>query len=237
MKIKVGVGKSSFESDDGQWIKAKAHKSHDSWDYPHNNVAFVKLGKSASTGSACFPNKSVHDTCFPPGVTCASVGLNRSGEWTMRPMQTRRASENKGHYVDEFVDLETFADLFIVAGSEKMKPNKLCDWRPGGSALYCRRTDGPWVLTGIETLAESCNSQEGKESVRPALFHKVDSSSEWLMVNAGLVSQMHPFQCGSEDVTRLEVDISRLIYQVSFESKFKMYKILIFTSQKSSKAR
>ena len=171
---------------------------------------------------------------------CASVGLNRSGEWTMRPMQTRKGSENKagfkftednckyvndsyilvwfrlfvhlsvfksekGHYVDEYVDLETFSDNFIVAGSEKMKPNKLCDWRPGGSALYCRRSDGPWVLTGIETLAESCNSNDGKETVRPALFHKVDSSSEWLMVNTGLVSQMHPFQCGSEDVTRIVV--------------------------------
>lgn len=117
----------------------------------------------------------------------------------------------KGLYADEHVDSETFADLFIVAGSDKMKPDKLCDWRPGGSSLYCRRVDGPWVLTGIETLAESCNSQNGKQSVRPALFHKVDSSSEWLMVNAGLVSQMHPFQCGSEDVTRIEVKITHQV--------------------------
>ena len=52
---------------------------------------------------------------------CASVGLNRSGEWTMRPMQTHRASKSKGLYVTEYVDLERFDDLFIAAGSEKMK--------------------------------------------------------------------------------------------------------------------
>ena len=57
-------------------------------------------------------------------------------------METHRPSKTKGLYVSEYVDLERFDDLFISAGSEKMKANKLCDWRPGGSSLYCRRTDG-----------------------------------------------------------------------------------------------
>ena len=39
----------------------------------------------------------------------------------MRPMQTHRASKSKGLYVTEYVDLERFDDLFIAAGSEKMK--------------------------------------------------------------------------------------------------------------------
>jgi len=41
-----------------------------------------------------------------------------------------------------------------------MSSNKICDWRPGGAMLYCRRDDGPWILSGVETLPESCASKE-----------------------------------------------------------------------------
>ena len=74
----------------------------------------MKLGKSASSGSACFPNKSTHDTCFPPGVMCASVGLNRSGEWTMRPMQTRKGSENKAGFKFTEDNCEYVNDSYII---------------------------------------------------------------------------------------------------------------------------
>ena len=43
-------------------------------------------------------------------------------------------------------------------------------------------------LVCIETLAESCSSEEGTENVRPVLYHKMERSAEFLMVNAGLVS-------------------------------------------------
>ena len=70
--------------------------------------------------------------------------------------------------------------------------------------LYCRREDGPWILSGIETLAESCNTDTSNETIRPALFHKVDVSTEWLMVQSGLVSEVHPFTCGVGDITKAQ---------------------------------
>ena len=33
----------------------------------------------------------------------------------------------------------------------------------------------------------------------------MENSAEWLMVNVGLMSQMHPFQCGAEDITRAQM--------------------------------
>ena len=44
------------------------------------------------------------------------------------------------------------------------------------------------VLSVVKNSAESCSSKEGAENVRLALYHKMKSSAEWLIINAGLVS-------------------------------------------------
>ena len=86
------------------------------------------------------------------------------------------------------------------------RTQKLCDWRPGGAMLYCKRPDGPWILSGIEDFAESCNSEvnEGNEVIRPALFSSIESMAGWMTVTSGVVSQIYPYQCGGDDVTRAQ---------------------------------
>ena len=86
------------------------------------------------------------------------------------------------------------------------RTQKLCDWRPGGAMLYCKRPDGPWILSGIEDFAESCNSEvnEGNEVIRPALFSSIESMAGWMTVTSGVVSQVYPYQCGGDDVTRAQ---------------------------------
>ena len=41
---------------------------------------------------------------------------------------------------------------------------KMCEWRPGGAILYCRRDDGPWIFSGTETFPESCSSDPEKSN-------------------------------------------------------------------------
>ena len=40
------------------------------------------------------------------------------------------------------------------------------------------------------------------ETVRPALFSSVESMSDWIVKTTGIISQVYPFQCGGDDVTR-----------------------------------
>ena len=65
LKIKVGLGKTSFEDQRGQWIEADAYKAHTNFDFPYNNVAMVHLktvpALSSETSPICFPNKSSHN--------------------------------------------------------------------------------------------------------------------------------------------------------------------------------
>ena len=98
----------------------------------------------------------------------------------MRPMAANSASECLPKYENENIDpenVEHFRNMFLCMGNEAQKANKLCDWRPGGAVLYCKRPDGPWIFSGVETLAESCNTQDGEEVERPALYTKIDFTS------------------------------------------------------------
>ena len=38
--------------------------------------------------------------------------------------------------------------------------------------------------------------------MRPALYSSVESMSDWLVQATGIISQVYPYQCGDEDVTR-----------------------------------
>ena len=95
-------------------------------------------------------------------------------------MAANSASECLPKYENENIDpenVEHFRNMFLCMGNEAQKANKLCDWRPGGAVLYCKRPDGPWIFSGVETLAESCNTQDGEEVERPALYTKIDFTS------------------------------------------------------------
>ena len=65
LKIKVGLGKTSFGDQRGQWIEADAYKAHTNFDFPYNNVAMVHLKTtpvlSTDANPICFPNKSSHN--------------------------------------------------------------------------------------------------------------------------------------------------------------------------------
>jgi len=125
-------------------------------------------------------------------------------------------SKCRNEFSDEELDPLYFGSYFTCAGSREITENKICDWRPGGAMLYCRRPDGPWIVSGVEALPESC-SRKGEEIKRPALFSTIESSADWIMTTAGLrkisrvsltnilgiVSDIHPYICGRErgDIT------------------------------------
>ena len=94
-------------------------------------------------------------------------------------------SKCKNEFADEELDPLYFGSYFTCAGSREITENKICDWRPGGAMLYCRRPDGPWIVSGVEALPESC-SRKGEEIKRPALFSTIESSADWIMTTAGL---------------------------------------------------
>ena len=45
---------------------------------------------------------------------------------------------------------------------------------------------------------------EGNEVIRPALFSSIESMAGWMTVTSGVVSQIYPYQCGGDDVTRAQ---------------------------------
>lgn len=86
-------------------------------------------------------------------------------------------------------------------GNEAQKANKLCDWRPGGAVLYCKRPDGPWIFSGVETLAESCNTQDGEEVERPALYTKIDFTSGNSKISFNNLIGSRPEVCASGEIS------------------------------------
>ncbi|CAG5108647.1 Oidioi.mRNA.OKI2018_I69.chr1.g3891.t1.cds [Oikopleura dioica] len=181
---------------------------HPDFDFPKKDIALVKtqvamdFARAEPLQPACFGNEGSHASCFPTTTVCASVGLNRNGKAVVRPVQSMHFSKCKNEFEDESIDPLYFGSYFTCAGSREITENKICDWRPGGAMLYCRRPDGPWIVSGIESLPESC-SRKGEEVKRPALFSTIESSSDWLMTTAGMVSDIHPYICGRErgDIT------------------------------------
>ena len=143
-------------------------------------------------------------SCFPKGSVCASIGLNRSGEFIMRPMAANSASDCLPKYENENIDpenVEHFRNMFLCMGNEAQKANKLCDWRPGGAVLYCKRPDGPWIFSGVETLAESCNTQDGEEIERPALYTKIDFTSGNSKISFNNLIGSRPEVCASGEIS------------------------------------
>ena len=97
---------------------------------------------------------------------CASVGMNGNGKVVTRPVQSLHSSRCKDLYEDENIIPLFFRNSHLCMGTSDMSPNKICDWRPGGAMLYCRREDGPWILAGVETLPESCSSDPKKGNMK-----------------------------------------------------------------------
>ena len=161
IKIKVGLGKTNLDDDNddvGEWLKVKGYKVHPDFDFPYNNLAILQIEKPKSVSTVCYPNANTHNTCFPEGIVCTSVGINRGGDMISRPMLSQPAQICKNMYLNENIDPSSFSNYHKCMGSMHQKPQKLCDWRPGGSMLYCRRPNGPWILSGIEDFPESCTS-------------------------------------------------------------------------------
>ena len=46
----------------------------------------IESPESFSNDAVCFQNEGTYSTCFPAGILCASVGMNRDGAIIVRPV-------------------------------------------------------------------------------------------------------------------------------------------------------
>ena len=88
LKIQVGVGKIHPEDESGEWVGVLGYKVHPDFDFPYNNLALLNIEspESFSNDAVCFQNEGTYSTCFPSGILCASVGMNRDGAIIVRPV-------------------------------------------------------------------------------------------------------------------------------------------------------
>merc|ERR1711990_1099588 len=76
----------------------------------------------------------------------------------------------------------------------------------GCAELFVNENVDSSSFSDYYNFAESCNSEvnEGAEVIRPALFSTIESMAGWMTVTSGVVSQVYPYQCGGDDVTRAQ---------------------------------
>ena len=121
LKIQVGVGKIHPDDESGEWVNVIGYKVHPDFDFPYNNLGprlnhhvqslflsdgWHKLDKallniespdSFTNDAVCFQNEGTYSTCFPSGILCASVGMNRDGAIIVRPVVSQPNHKVKSH--------------------------------------------------------------------------------------------------------------------------------------------